>query len=307
MTNSYYKGYWMITNRCNLNCSYCVLENAPHQLQAELDLENKKDFISHLYHKLKFRRLTLSGGEALIIGKKPPHDFLELLQYIKQFRSNKLSKNLEIELYTNGTYLNKELINQMRDVVDMIAITIDSKQNNILNNIGRKYNGLDLYYRHIIEVIRLLTKNSIKVKLHSVISQRNYLNLPNEVEQIVKSIEVAQGNVSNWKFYQYMSYDDQERDQEHMVSEDEYNNFRWPVKEALKNYSIDLHFKDNKEMHGSLFNILSYGNAQYMRENDTWLTSQRTRDLRTYNSMQELFSQHDINEKLFRKFHEIKR
>jgi hypothetical protein len=58
-------------------------------------------------------------------------------------------------------------------------------------------------------------------------------------------------------------------------------------------------------MHESLFNILQYGNAQYMREGDTWSTSRRTGDLREYASMQELFARHDINEQAFRRYHEI--
>ena len=83
MPESYYKGYWMLTNRCNLRCSYCVLEDAPDQLKAELDLEGKKELITHLYEKLNFRRLTLSGGEVTIIGKHPPKDFIELLNHIR--------------------------------------------------------------------------------------------------------------------------------------------------------------------------------------------------------------------------------
>lgn len=73
----------------------------------------------------------------------------------------------------------------------------------------------------------------------------------------------------------------------------------------LKDRGVRLHFKDNGEMNASLFNILSYGNAQYMRAGDSWSTSPRTEDLRSYNSMSELFSKHDIDEKLFRRFHEI--
>jgi len=62
----YYKAYYMITARCNLSCSYCVLENAPHQLKQELTLLQKQELISHLYHQLDFRSLTISGGEALL-------------------------------------------------------------------------------------------------------------------------------------------------------------------------------------------------------------------------------------------------
>ena len=137
MANSYYKGYWIVTNRCNLKCSYCVLENAPHQIQAELDLKNKKDLVSHLYHKLNFRRLTLSGGEVSIIGKNPPNDFIELIKHIKSFRSSDPLKNLEVEIYTNGGFLNENAIREMQGVIDIVSLTIDSNKNIFLNELGR--------------------------------------------------------------------------------------------------------------------------------------------------------------------------
>ena len=104
MDSTYYKGYWMVTNRCNLRCSYCVLEDAPHQLKMELDLNAKKELVTHLYEKLGFRRLTLSGGEVVIFGKHPPKGFIELLDHMRKFRSKEKNKNLALELYTNGTY-----------------------------------------------------------------------------------------------------------------------------------------------------------------------------------------------------------
>ena len=137
MSQTYYKGYWMVTNRCNLSCSYCVLENASHQLRAELDLEAKKEFVSHLYERLNFRRLTLSGGEVVIFGKRPPSGFIELLRHIRQYKSKDPAKNLEIEVYTNGTFLDENVISEMEGIVDMVAVTIDGAQDNFLTSIGR--------------------------------------------------------------------------------------------------------------------------------------------------------------------------
>jgi molybdenum cofactor biosynthesis enzyme MoaA len=306
MSESYYKGYWMVTNRCNLRCTYCVLENAPNQLKAELDLTAKKELISHLYHKLGFRRLTLSGGEVVIFGKHPPSEFIELLRHIRTFRSPYPSKNLEIELYTNGTYVTENVVREMKGVVDMVAVTIDSANDQFLSEIGRNHRGHNKYFEHIVEVCSLLSNAGIELKLHSVVSTKNHLLLPNEVSFILNSIEKASGRVSCWKFYQYMSYDSPERDTAHAISSDMYQEFQRSVEQALSGCNPRLHFKDNEEMNTSLFNILSYGNAQYMRASDTWSTSPRTADLRSYNSMPELFAKHDIDESLFRRFHEMR-
>ncbi|NGX38828.1 MAG: Antilisterial bacteriocin subtilosin biosynthesis protein AlbA [Chlamydiae bacterium] len=305
MSESYYKGYWMLTNRCNLRCSYCVLENAPHQLKAELDLDAKKEMISHLYHNLGFRRLTLSGGEVIIIGRKPPKDFIEILRHIRTFRSDDSSKNLEIELYTNGTLLDEAVADEMEGVVDMVAVTIDGAQDSFLTQIGRNNQKFGHYFDRIVKTCKLLTKKGIKLKLHSVISQKNHLFLANEIRDILNAIQNAGGNISKWKFYQYMSYDSPERDQAHAIPTRDYERFKEKAAQQLSSTGVTLHFKDNQEMNASLFNILSYGNAQYMRTGDTWSTSKRTEDLRSYGSMSELFARHDIDENRFRHFHEI--
>lgn len=295
----------MVTNRCNLRCSYCVLENAPHQLKSELDLEGKKQLVSHLYHHLGFRRLTLSGGEVLIIGKHPPSEFIELLRHIRTFKHKDASQNLEIEIYTNGTYLTEEVAEEMKGVVDTAAVTIDSINDAFLSEIGRNYRGHSKYYEHITNVCSLLSKKGIELKIHSVIGKKNHTFLPEEVVAILNGIEHAKGKVSSWKFYQYMSYDSPKCDTLHAIQNETYKIFQEKVENALKNRGINLHFKDNQEMNASLFNILSYGNAQYMRDNDSWSTSKRTNDLRSYTSMQDLFAKHDINETRFRQFHEI--
>lgn len=307
MSNPCYKGYWMVTNRCNLRCSYCVLENAPHQLRAELNLDEKKEFISHLYNKLGFRRLTLSGGEVLIIGKSPPADFIELLRHIRQFRSSDPSKNLEIELYTNGTYLDEKVASEMEGVVDLVAVTIDSSKDSLLTELGRNNKKFNHYYENAIRVCHLLSTKGIQLKLHSVIGTKNHLTLPNEVAFILDSLENVGVRLSCWKFYQYMSYDVPQKDGIHAISADSYDRFQKKVEAVLADRQIPLHFKDNEEMNASLFNILSYGNAQYMRDGDTWSTSQRTKDLRSYDSMCQLFAEHDIDEARFRCFHEIRR
>ena len=81
----------------------------------------------------------------------------------------------------------------------------------------------------------------------------------------------------------------------------------WEIAQAMAGTSVSLHFKDNGEMNESLFNILPYGNAQYMVPGDTWSTSRRTEDLRRYGSIEELLDRHDIDERLFRRYHELAR
>lgn len=305
--SEFFKGYWMVTNRCNLDCGYCVLEDAPDQLRRELDLDGKKALISHLYQKLGFRRLTLSGGEVLIIGRRPPADFLELLRHLRTFRSPNPSDNLEVEVYTNGTYLDDSVADEMAGVVDLVAVTIDSTRDSVLTSLGRNHGRYKGYFDRASAVCGRLTRRGILVKLHSVVGTVNHTSLGDEVIEILDSIEAGGGRIASWKFYQYMSYDAPERDGKHAIVPETYARCIERVGRALEGRGIPLHFKGNEEMNASLFNILSYGNAQYMRAGDTWSTSRRTGDLRNYGSMTELFAQHDIDEAAFRRFHQVVR
>lgn len=305
-SEGFFKGYWLVTNRCNLDCGYCVLEDTPDQLRRELRLEEKMALASHLYERLRFRRLTLSGGEVLLLGKQPPRDFVALLRHLRQYRSRDPRESLEIEVYTNGTLLDDGVANEMAGVVDLVAITIDGTAEKLLTQLGRNAGRHRGYFERAVGACARLTERGIGVKLHSVVGTLNHRTLPLDVVPILDAIETRGGHITSWKFYQYMSYDDPPRDAVHALAPEDYATTAAGVERALEG-RVPLHFKDNAEMNASMFNILSYGNAQYLRGGDTWTSSRRTSDLRSYGSMGELFAANEIDEGLFRAFHELRR
>lgn len=303
----FFKAYYMITSRCNLDCEYCVLEDKPHQLRGELDLSGKISLIDHLYHRLRFRRLTLSGGEALLIGKRPPDDFLVLVEHLRRLRSPDPARNLELGLYTNGSYLDERVADALAGVFDVVALTLDSASEGLLRKIGRSTRAHPEYFRRAVEACGRLSRRGIRLKLHTVVGQLNQASIADEVRAIYEAVLAAGGRPAKWKFYQYMSYDDPVRDLAHAIPDEVYGRATDAIARALEGTGVSLHFKDNSEMNASLFNILHYGNAQYMRPGDTWSTTRRTRDLREYGSMEELFTQHDIDQAAFRRHHAIVR
>ena len=306
MTDSeFFKAYYMVTSRCNLDCSYCVLEDAPDQLRRELDLDGKKALIAHLY-ALGCRRLTLSGGEALLIGQRPPQDFIALLGFLRGYRSPNPRHNLGVALYSNGTRLTDSVAEAMQGVVDEVSLTIDATSDATLSHIGRNRGIYQHYLQCAVSAAGLLGRIGMPVKLHTVVAQFNSATIATDVVPILDAVEHAGGQVKQWKFYQYMSYDDATRDRAHAVEQAEFERARWSIETALAGRAVDLHFKDNNEMNSSLFNILPYGNAQFMRPGDSWTSSRRTRDLRTYASLTELFRETGIDAKTFQEFHGLR-
>lgn len=293
----------MITARCNLSCSYCILENAPHQLKQELSLFQKMELISHLYHILNFRSLTISGGEALIIGKSVPSDFIKLLNFIQQFKSDDPQKNLQLKLYTNGIYLTEDIAVKMKGIIDEVSINIDSINDKTLLLIGRNQNENDKYFHKVVEVIKILSSHRIKVKLHTVVGAFNYQSIASEVREIYEAVKNASPMFNKWKFYQYMSYDNMVVDEKHKITIDEFESAEKDIKTNLSSIDVEIHFKNNQEMNQSLFNILATGIAQYRLPENTWSTSLRTENLLNYKSMQQLIEFNKINIDLFSEYH----
>lgn len=302
----YYKAYYMITSKCNLACSYCVLENAPFQLKQEVSLNDKMKLITHLYCTLNFRSLTLSGGEALIIGKNAPADFISLLDFLKQFKSLDPNKNMQIQLYTNGLLVDESVADAMTGIIDEISINIDSIDKETLKKIGRNRKVGDDYFSRVVNVCQLFSKRNIAIKLHTVISKYNYKTISQEVKLIYKALQEKGVTINNWKLYQYMSYDVPTVDIKHQINNQQFELVRKQVIVALQDCSISLHFKDNSEMNESLFNILPYGNVQYMIPGDTWKTSKRTGNLLNYATMHDFFLHNNISKSMFNQYHTFK-
>jgi MoaA/NifB/PqqE/SkfB family radical SAM enzyme len=293
----------MITSRCNLNCDYCVLEDSPDQIASELNLLSKLNLIDHLYHSLGFRRITFSGGEVLVAGGKPRHQFVEILKYLKRYRTQEIQDKLKVRMYTNALLLNEEVADAMKDIVDLVAINVDSSDGMQLENFGRKGRGGATYLERVVDVMHLLAERGIPLKIHSVVGKMNHQTLPEQIPEIWKSVVNSGVEIKKWKFYQYMSYDDPERDKRHIISFKEFEQFISKIEKSNLPDNVKCHFKSNEEMDDSLFNILHYGNAQYRLEGDTWTTTRRTLDLREYSSMLDLFEKTGINQEIFNKHH----
>ena len=165
-----YKGYYMITSRCNLDCDYCVLEDSPSQIAAELDIINKLDLIDHLYDSLGFRRLTFSVGKSSCRWKATTQ-FLQILNHIRKYRMPDSNEHLEVRMYTNALLLNQEIADAMQGVVDLVAINIDSSEGSELEKFGRKGRRGASYLDRVVDVMRLLSERGIAVKIHSVIGK----------------------------------------------------------------------------------------------------------------------------------------
>ena len=293
----------MMTARCNLACSYCVLENTPVQLANELSFDRKKALIDHLYRVLGYRSLTLSGGEPLIIDKGR---FAELLEFLRKYKNPDRKRNLAIRIYTNGLLLTPDIAKAMRGVVDRVDINVDSTRNDILTRIGRSSTVLGNYYEKALAALRMLYKEDIPVQLHTVISRLNVDSLPKECEKILKDVLNANPLLEKWKLFQYMTYDNAVKDEMHKITDEEFLMAKDIMEKIVSGLKIPLRFKSNDLLNDSLFNILATGIVQYRMPGDTWTTTHRTKSIFEYSSMAQLLEDNGINKNLFYEHHSFK-
>lgn len=100
-----------LTNACNLRCSHCYM-NSGVRAQGELSTEEVLDVVS-TFKKFGGSKIVLSGGEVLM---RPDFSFI-----VKVCKEN----GLIVEVLTNGTLWNKELLEKMASSIDKIQISID--------------------------------------------------------------------------------------------------------------------------------------------------------------------------------------
>lgn len=136
---------WNITNRCNLECSYCKL-GFNNTVVNELNLFECKKIIDDLSRE-KIFMISFTGGEPLV-----REDFLEIIEYCSK-------KNITSIIATNGMLLDKDKIKFFKKhKVSAIAVSLDSireEKNDKIRGIGT--------YKKILEVLKMIKTENMNL------------------------------------------------------------------------------------------------------------------------------------------------
>lgn len=153
---------WNSTRTCNLNCRHCYMEadNAHHQ--GELTTDEAKKFIDDLA-AYRVPALLFSGGEPLM---RP--DFFALAEYAR-------SKGVRPTLSTNGTLINRETAQRIKDVgVTYVGISLDG-----LAEVNDRFRGKAGAYELAMAGIRNCVAVGQRVGLRFTINSHNLTQLDN--------------------------------------------------------------------------------------------------------------------------------
>lgn len=298
----YYSIYYMATPRCILNCGYCFRDTTPESIASELPVKKIKELVTHLYEKFHVRKLTISGGEPTVLGGVKNTNFLELIRHLRQFKSESKEDNLRVELLSNAVNLTPDITEQLVGVVDRITITLDSLDETVLSKIGRNTGPYRDYVSRFRERFADFTAKGFDLKLHSVITPVNYDSLVPLAEYIASCKEFR---VSRWKFYQYMTYGQPEKDLVYAIEDDKYFSIADKIRIALSDTDIELSFKDNTLMSDTMFNLLHSGKIEYFTIENGVRTRHLSDILTNYSGWDELAEKCAIDRAMIDKYHSI--
>lgn len=185
-----------LTQNCNAHCYYCYQSENIFEKNRKL---TKKDYDRIVDFILKTKndkvKITWFGGEPLIRSDIINYISTELTNKNVDFRSVIITNGLLLNSFDNFTLKNKWNINEIQVTFDGLYENHDKRK---CFDFGK--NNFD----KIIEKLKEILKNNIKVKIRINISKDNY----NEINDIFDYFEITFKDYDNFKYYYSYLTDD---------------------------------------------------------------------------------------------------
>ncbi|HOK40703.1 MAG TPA: radical SAM protein [bacterium] len=150
--------FLLLTDKCNLNCSYCFNNSYPIKNKKKI---NSFDWIKilNILAKNKINEIILSGGEPLLLGD-------DLIKIISE--ANKL--NINSLLLTNGNLLEEKILQELKKAglknltISLNELTFADDETKIENVLHFKNNILQasLSFFDFISITILLSNKNFK-------------------------------------------------------------------------------------------------------------------------------------------------
>ncbi|WP_303871939.1 radical SAM protein [Acetobacterium wieringae] len=169
--NHPFNGGFEITSKCNFNCVHCYLKGM--KSSTDLTTDEIKQIIDKMYYRgVLF--LYFTGGEIFL-----RKDFIEIYKYAK-------NKGFILSLLTNGSLLNKQLIETFRLLPPaLVSISIYGANEKTYNDVTKSAGQFD----KVINNLRLLRRNNINFEIKFIAMKENYREFK-EIESLAQELNV---------------------------------------------------------------------------------------------------------------------
>lgn len=183
--------HWRYSTKCNLDCEFCF---ALPDSSENINIDEKK--IVDKILEAGFEYLIFTGGEPTTRKE----ELLEIIPYAYK-------KGLKIEIDTNGSYLDDNLMKVIKESNVTLGLPLYSAKPEIHNNLVK--NGE--HYKTVIALLEKASKMGIKTKINTMVSKKN----KDDFLDIGKIIEKY--NVSHWNMLRFKPY------RRALLSKEDYN------------------------------------------------------------------------------------
>ena len=154
-----------LTSNCNLNCIYCYAAERKENGSKTLNLSDYKKLINDACQISSELEIVLTGGEPLL-----NKDCFAIAEYAK-------FKGCSVHLLSNGTLINEHNIDNIRNLFDLVIISIDGSS----KELHELHRGKDTYMS-LNEAICLLDRYEVNYLLSMTVNKKNI----QDVEKMAK-------------------------------------------------------------------------------------------------------------------------
>ena len=226
---------WSITNKCNLNCSFCFRHS-----EIPDPSKNVKEYILACIIQSGVKRITFTGGEPLLD--------LDLISLIHS--CNK--KGIFTSLHTNAI-LDKEFYDAAK-LVDRVSFAIDGPD----NSTNFRMRGINDYLDRVLKKVQYLKNTNVDYSIKTVVTRQN-INRIHEMVTIIRNIKPA-----FWSIFQFRPVRNGYKNKSLFTVEDcEFNNLIM----SIDNNDITLNIVSRKDAESyPIFLIVGNGNV-YTNDN----------------------------------------
>lgn len=157
--------YLNMTDKCNLNCSYCFASSREEKTSQYLDTDNYFDLLAQMYQINKNIKVTFTGGEPLLSVNTLP------------VAKKALETGFETFLLSNGTLIDKNNVDNLVSLFKHIRISMDGSTKEIYG----RYRGEENFEK-VKSAIELLIEKGADVTVAVVVTRENKNDIKNMVD-----------------------------------------------------------------------------------------------------------------------------